>query len=918
MKALSFNPASPWQQQFCFKGVKCLIVCRGPIRLEVMQVLEELGARYGILLSEKDSITYPQTLAPELRFLANRHEQVHHIPDYVGSSREERQQCIDKILRLCKQHNYTHLFAGYGFMAEDGDFVRQIEEANICFVGPSAKVIQQAGSKDEAKQLARKLNVSVTPGEDRITARTLLKKAVGKEPSQFLKSLIDQHQLPVPTDWHLNSEIMDQAEQVLQASYKRRIDLFSIEDLQAETLICCKEIWAKNPGRRLRFKHIGGGGGKGQRVIQSEAEIEAAVRAVLIEARVTGPGDNKTFLIEMNIEDTRHNEVQLLGNGQWCIELGGRDCSLQMHEQKLVELSLTEELLEQTIAEYLEAGKNRQAEVLQKDLVVLREMCKQAQDFGTALGLDNVSTFECIVEGDQHYFMEVNTRIQVEHRVTEMAYRLEFTNPDKPGDIFLVDSLVAAMFLVACYGQVLPKPQRQLRNLSGMEVRINATNQGLQPHAGGILRSWSIPIEGELRDDQGIGLRNPDTGLFQPYHLAGAYDSNVALSVTWGRTRLENLEQMARVLREMEVRGTDLQLNLSFHYGLLYWMLGVDSMVKPNTRFVESYLALCGKLSLGAKDIDLEFAWQHLSKSIKELGPEALRAFERKKTLLLRPLRRLMSMPHLLAGWLAKRQKPRWEIQDQQIQWCQNPIHVLRELYRYLHWEKRSGLPPSEIIWEDDHLLLEEGLQFYADLGNRLGYPEWDALQNILENKAPVGFDEDLWSAVQAAHAGFQVGLVPLLSIPISLGISSGYFDWGCNDELVPVIPKEFQNTEKIKQYSQALAPPPPSHSDEVRSWTGGTFYACETPSSPPYVEAGQHVEQNDVLGLLEVMKMFNPIRAEFPGTVRQVCVDSFGGTLVSRGQLLFLIEPDHPIVEEDPTMLAKYRQEVTLSLLAL
>ena len=127
MKALSFNPASPWQQQFSFKDVKCLIVCRGPIRLEVMQVLEELGARYGILLSEKDSITYPQTLAPELRFLANRHEQVHHIPDYVGSSREERQQCIDKILRLCKQHNYTHLFAGYGFMAEDGDFVKQVE-----------------------------------------------------------------------------------------------------------------------------------------------------------------------------------------------------------------------------------------------------------------------------------------------------------------------------------------------------------------------------------------------------------------------------------------------------------------------------------------------------------------------------------------------------------------------------------------------------------------------------------------------------------------------------------------------------------------------------------------------------------------------------------------------------------------------
>ena len=396
MKALSFNPASPWQQQFCFKGVKCLIVSRGPIRLEVMQVLEELGARYGILLSEKDSITYPQTLAPELRFLANRHEQVHHIPDYVGSSREKRYQCIDKILSLCKQHNYTHLFAGYGFMAEDGDFVKQIEEANICFVGPSAKVIQQAGSKDKAKQLARKLNVSVTPGEDRITARTLLKKAGDKDLSKFLKNLTNQHQLPVPTNWHLTSEIIDQAEQVLQASYKRRIDLFSIEELQAETLICCNEIWTKNPGRRLRFKHIGGGGGKGQRVIQSEAEVESAVRDVLIEAQVTGPGDNKTFLIEMNIEDTRHNEVQLLGNGQWCIELGGRDCSLQMHEQKLIELSLTEELLGQTITEYLEAGKNGQAEALQQDQVMLREMFKQAQDFGTALGLDNVSTLSLI------------------------------------------------------------------------------------------------------------------------------------------------------------------------------------------------------------------------------------------------------------------------------------------------------------------------------------------------------------------------------------------------------------------------------------------------------------------------------------------------------------------------------------------
>ena len=67
---------------------------------------------------------------------------------------------------------------------------------------------------------------------------------------------------------------------------------------------------------------------------------------VLAESKVTGAGDNRNFLIELNIEQTRHNEIQLLGNGEWCVSLGGRDCSLQMHEQKLVEVSLTQELLD--------------------------------------------------------------------------------------------------------------------------------------------------------------------------------------------------------------------------------------------------------------------------------------------------------------------------------------------------------------------------------------------------------------------------------------------------------------------------------------------------------------------------------------------------------------------------------------------
>ena len=157
------SESSIWQKSFGFKDVKCLIVCRGPVRLETMQTFESMGASYGILLSEKDSIVYPQTLAPELRWIGKRNGKVHHVADYMGASREEKELRIEEILRICSRHSYTHLFAGYGFMAEDADFIQAVEDAGVVFVGPSARVIRKAGSKDEAKQLARKLGVSVTP-----------------------------------------------------------------------------------------------------------------------------------------------------------------------------------------------------------------------------------------------------------------------------------------------------------------------------------------------------------------------------------------------------------------------------------------------------------------------------------------------------------------------------------------------------------------------------------------------------------------------------------------------------------------------------------------------------------------------------------------------------------------------------------
>ena len=382
-------------------------------------------------------------------------------------------------------------------------------------------------------------------------------------------------------------------------------------------------MWQKFPGKRIRFKHVNGGGGKGQRVISTINEVTDAVMSVLIESKATGVGDNKNFLIELNFENTRHNEIQLIGNGDWCIELGGRDCSLQMHEQKLLEVSLTEEMLEAAAVEYESAGKQKQAKVMHTDLNILRSMCKQAEEFGKALKLDSVSTFECIVEGSEHYFMEVNTRIQVEHRVTEMVYQLEFSNPDNPEDKFTVDSLVASMLLLNCYGKQLSCPQRLPRFMSGIEARLNATNPALKPHAGGILRSWTVPIEKEQRDDQGIGITNPDTGMLQPYNLAGAYDSNVALSITSGNSRRGSFENLSEILRSMKFRGLDLHLNVDFQYGLLHWMLGNDPMLKPNTSFVSAYLALVGKLKRLCDRINLDVAWNiHGNKIKSDFGPE--------------------------------------------------------------------------------------------------------------------------------------------------------------------------------------------------------------------------------------------------------------------------------------------------------
>ena len=226
------------------------------------------------------------------------------------------------------------------------------------------------------KRTALGVNVSVTPGIDNMTSRTL----VAKHPSRAaLLAVVKAEGLNCDKQVldNKNLALEELADHILMASYDKGIDLFTMDELGAQVEKECFDMFKKYPGARIRLKAIGGGGGKGQRILgasllskknPTDDEIKKAastapelVREVLLEVKANGVGDNKNVLAELNIEQTRHNEIQLRGNGEWAIALGGRDCSLQMHEQKLLEISVTQEALAEEIKKAKKAGLKAQA-----------------------------------------------------------------------------------------------------------------------------------------------------------------------------------------------------------------------------------------------------------------------------------------------------------------------------------------------------------------------------------------------------------------------------------------------------------------------------------------------------------------------------------------------------------------------------
>ena len=922
---------SEWVRSFSCEDLCPLIVCRGPIRKEAMDVYEEMGiSHYGILLSEKDSIVYPNALSPELRMLTEN-SRVHRVPDYTGASKEERVERINQIIQIAKENGYDSIFAGYGFMAEDDEFVAAIEDAGLKFIGPCAATQRAAGKKDEAKRTALQVDVSVTPGIDNVTARTLIKKHPTKE---SLLALLKSETLDCDVKDDMSLEEL--ADCILFASYDKGIDLFSIDELCAQVETECFDMFKNYPGARIRLKAIGGGGGKGQRILgasllmtkqPTDKQIKAAcadapglVREILNEVKTNGVGDNKNVLIELNIEQTRHNEIQLLGNGKWAIALGGRDCSLQMHEQKLLEVSVTQEALAEEIAKAKKAKNKEQAKALESDLKVLKRMEEESERFGTAVGLDSASTFECIVDGERHYFMEVNTRIQVEHRVTELVYSLKFVNPKDKNDFFIVESLVEAMALLATHKERLPKPVRIPRFGAAAEARLNATDCSLSPSAGGMIRYWSKPIEGEIRDDQGICMVNPDTGLFMRYKVAGAYDSNIALLLTKGEDRIDSYNHLSKVLRSTTLRGTDLATNLEFHYGLVNWFIGNNVMAKPTTRFVVPYLTLVGKLKEVASKVDVVFAFITMKKHYGKLYAEdaeiakaVSETLDRKGTLLTRPMEKLLADPHLLSGWLSLN-KRNFTISKGEVTWLRNPLVILEETYEYLNMSFDEKEPAAEVIWTHDDKLLQAALKFYAELRGVFGLKkeEFAKLNDILGKAKPQGgYDADTWAQIQSAHQGYEIGN-ELLGILFMIADETDFYDLKVEADLEVTIPDYLHDPELQAAMKKILVPPPATKADEIVTPGGGMYYGQEAPGMPPFVTEGMHFDKDQPLFILEVMKMFNKVPAPFAGTIDKIIIEGGDGTIVSKGQALFKVTPDEKFVEVDPKEIERQKRETT------
>jgi len=279
---------------------------------------------------------------------------------------------------------------------------------------------------------------------------------------------------------------------------------------------------ARRVGFPVLIKAAAGGGGRGMRVVNHESELKECLERASAEAAASF--GNGAVYIERFLSPVRHVEVQVMGDGRRVVHFGERDCTIQRRHQKLVEESPSPALTPE----------------------LRRRLTESAVSLASSVGYRGAGTMEYIVDADRQefFFIEMNTRIQVEHPVTEMVTGVD---------------LVALQLRIAA-GEPLPLKQIDIRfHGHAIECRINAEDpeRGFMPKPGK-LAAFAMP--------SGPGVRM-DTHAYSGYALPPFYDSLIGKLITWGADRGEAIARMQRALRECRIEG--LPTTVPFHQRLL-------------------------------------------------------------------------------------------------------------------------------------------------------------------------------------------------------------------------------------------------------------------------------------------------------------------------------------------------------------
>ncbi|MDD2535916.1 MAG: acetyl-CoA carboxylase biotin carboxylase subunit [Macromonas bipunctata] len=365
---------------------------------------------------------------------------------------------------------------GYGFLSENADFAERVERSGFKFIGPSPESIRMMGDKVSAKQAMIRAGVPCVPGSE---------GALPDDP------------------------------------------------------VVVKRI-AKSIGYPVIIKAAGGGGGRGMRVVHTEAALLHAVQTTKAEAGAAF--GNPEVYMEKFLQNPRHIEIQVLADQHRnAVYLHERDCSMQRRHQKVIEEApapgIPRRLIERIGARCAEA-------------------CKK-------IGYRGAGTFEFLFENNEFYFIEMNTRVQVEHPVTEMITGID---------------IVRSQILVAA-GEKLPFTQRQVQlNGHAIECRINAEDPYKFTPSPGRITAWHAP--------GGPGVR-VDSHAYANYMVPPNYDSMIGKVIVHADTREQALARMSAALGETVVEG--INTNIALHRELMVDAKFMDG--GTNIHYLEEWLS---------------------------------------------------------------------------------------------------------------------------------------------------------------------------------------------------------------------------------------------------------------------------------------------------------------------------------------